>query len=145
MTVSAFTYAIQVETESGVWKPLLVRSGQFPEVNQNRGTIDITAHGDPGLPWRSFALGLYDAVDWSVQVMSGGSPDNVAAFSYVRSKLGDPGGVNVRVRNTAGAGTTLFQGNYIVAGLTLSAPLEDVVSYTVRFVLNGAPTTHLGS
>ncbi len=147
MATRGYNYLVQVQSDGTTWQPLRIRGGNFPEVNQVHGSVDITAHGDSGLPWRAHLLTLYEAQSVTVNVLSGGSAENISALAFVQGLIGSETGIDLRLRDhtgTAGDHTTLWEGTYLVTGFTLQAPLEDAVSYNVDLLLQGEPTTHFG-
>lgn len=148
MATPGYNYMVQVDVstnETPSWKALRIRGGSFPEINQVHGTVDITAHGDTAIPWRTHLLTLYEAQNVTVNVLSGGSADNQAALTKLKGSIGSPTGVKLRLVDNPSATEPLWQANYLVTGFTLRAPLDDAVSYDVGLLLNGAPTTHFAS
>lgn len=146
MAESGYNYLVQADTGTSSWDALRIRGGAFPEINQTHGTVDITAHGDSALPFRTHLLTLYEAQNPTITVLSGGSASQQLALSFIQGKLGDEDGIELRIID--GSETTpsaLWQGTYLVTGFTLTAPLEDAVSYNVGLMLQGEPTVHFGS
>lgn len=146
MAERGYNYLVQVDTGTDSWDALRIRGGNFPEINQNHGTVDITAHGDSDLPWRTHLLTLYEAQNPTVNVLSGGSTSQQTALSFVQGKIGDEDGIELRlIDGSETTPTAIWQGTYLVTGFTLQAPLEDALSYNVSLMLNGEPTVHFGS
>ena len=144
MAERGYNYLIQVDTGSGSWNALRIRGGSFPEVNQVHGSVDITAHGDTSLPWRTHLLTLYEAQNVTVNVLSGGDTSQALARTFLQSKIGDANGVAIRLVDSS-ASAVVWQATYLVTGCTLRAPLDDAVSYDYGLLLNGEPATHFGS
>lgn len=144
MAERGYNYLIQVDTGTDSWDALRIRGGSFPELNQVHGSVDITAHGDSSLPWRTHLLTLYEAQNVTVNVLSGGDTSQALARAFLQSKIGDADGVALRLVDSS-ASAVVWQATYLVTGCTLRAPLDDAVSYDYGLLLNGEPATHFGS
>jgi len=146
MATRGYNYLIQVDTGSASWDALRIRGGSFPEINQTHGTVDITAHGDASLPWRQHMLTLYEAQNFTVNVLSGGDASQAKAHAFAKGRLGSESTVELRlIDGSDETPLALWQGSYFVTGYNLQAPLEDAVAYNVSFLLQGEPTVHFGS
>ncbi len=144
MATPGYNYLIQIDTgtpSTPDWEALRIRGGQFPELTQVHGTVDITAHGDTDIPFRQHMLTLYEAQTITINVLSGGSTENQDALAHLRSELGTETGVEMRLWDGT---TSLWQAEYLVTGVTLQAPLEDAVAWNVDLTLQGEPATHFG-
>lgn len=148
MAQLGYSYLVRVKTQENPeqWDALRIRGGSFPELTQRRGTVDITAHGDASIPFRSHLATLYEAQELTVTVLSGGDTEQQRAFTFLQGKLGSDNTVEIRVVDSStNPETVVWQGSYLVTGFTLRAPLEDAVTYDVTLMLTGQPTTHFGS
>jgi len=101
----------------------------------SRNHIDISCLGDTFVPFRSFHLGMYDAMAFTVPVPY--DPTNDAVIGIVAaSKSGTPAAFNML--DVLG-GTSLIAGNAIVS-YEYAASMDDVQLLNCTFSITGGLT-----
>jgi len=111
-------------------------------LDTSRGRIDVTCHGDAGLPFRSFEVGLFDPIEITIPIL----------WDYTRAEIGEIAakyvcGTNtpLKFEDSAGSATPHIDGNAKVVGLNASARMENEMQImNVTFLFSGAPTTLFG-
>ena len=100
-----------------------------------RGVIDISCLGDTFVPFRSFALGMYDAMTFTVPVPY--DPANDAVIALIAASIsGTPTSTTI---SDVAAGTALITGTSIVS-FEYAASLDDIQLLNVTFSFTGALT-----
>jgi hypothetical protein len=100
-----------------------------------RGVIDISCLGDTFVPFRSFTLGMYDAMTFTVPVPY--DPANDAVIALIAASIsGTPTSTTI---SDVAAGTALILGTAIVS-FEYAASLDDIQLLNVTFSFTGALT-----
>jgi hypothetical protein len=103
-----------------------------------RGQIDISCLGDGFVPFRSFSLGMYDAMTFTVPVVY--DPTNDAVVDIIAfSKTGAP--KDFVIKDAVG-GNSLVVGHAIVS-YEYAASLDDVQLLNCTFSITGGLTGDL--
>jgi len=117
-------------------EPVSVR-GEL-RVSVNKGKIDISCIGDGVVPFRSFTLGLYDQMSFTVPIPYDESNDAVAAI--IVDAVADT--TDTLIIKDGSAGNTLLSGQAYV-DYEFAAPLDDIQMLNVTFTYTGALTGDL--
>jgi len=104
----------------------------------NRGRIEITCISDGIVPFRSYTVGLYDQMEFTVPVAWDPANDGVAAC-LVSSIAGTTDALIIK---DAVAGNTLLSGQALV-NYEYAASLDDIQLMNVTFTFTGALTGNL--
>lgn len=107
-------------------------------VSVNKGKIDITCIGDGAVPFRSFTLGLFDQMSFTVPVPYDEANDAVAAI-LVDAIAGT---TDTLIIYDANGGNTLLSGSAFV-DYEWAAPLDDIQMLNVTFTFTGTLTGDL--
>ena len=111
-------------------------------LDTSRGRIDVTCHGDAGLPFRSFEVGLFDPIEITLPIL----------WDYTRAEIAELAakyvcGTNtpLKFEDSPASANPHIDGNAKVVGLNASARMENEMQImNVTFLFSGAPTTLFG-
>ena len=111
-------------------------------VDAARGRIDVTCHGDSGLPFRSYEVGLFDPIEITIPIL----------WDYTRAEIGEMAAKLICGTNTllefeddTDSANPHITGNAKVVRIGMTARMEnDMQIMNVTFLFSGAPTYLFG-
>lgn len=111
----------------------LAYSNSF-DLNVNMGEIDVTTKDSAG--WKDVLPGLRD---WSVSADGVVALDSSTNAEYISGLVTNRTQVNLKM-STMVSGDGYWHGQAYVTNLTITAPMEDKVTFSCSFVGDGALT-----
>ena len=111
-------------------------------LSTSRGRIDVTVHGDSGLPYRTFEVGLYDPIEITLPIF----------WDYTRAEIAEMvtayncgTNTNLIFEDVASSANPFINGNAKVVGIEASGRMENEMQImNVTFLFSGAPTEIVG-
>ena len=111
-------------------------------LDTSRGRIDVTCHGDSGLPFRSFEVGLFDPIEITIPIL----------WDYTRAEIAEivtkyMCGTNTKLEfeDDTDSANPHINGNAKVVGINFAARMENEMQImNVTFLFSGAPTEIFG-
>jgi len=111
-------------------------------MDAKRGRIDVTCHGDSGLPFRTFEVGLFDPIEFTLPIF----------WDYTRAETAEMVtalmcGTNTKLEfeDAADSANPFINGNAKVVGISATGRMENEMQImNVTFLFSGAPTEILG-
>ena len=111
-------------------------------MDASRGRIDVTVHGDSGLPFRSYEVGLFDPIEITIPIL----------WDYTRAEIAEMAaklicGTNTKLEfeDSVDSANPHINGNAKVVKIGASARMENEMQImNVTFLFSGAPTTLFG-
>jgi len=106
-------------------------------LNTSRGRIDVTCHGDAGLPFRTYEVGLFDPIEITIPIL----------WDITRAEMGEIVakylcGTNTQLEfeDSTDSANPHITGNAKVVGINATAQMENEMQImAVTFLFSGAP------
>ena len=107
-----------------------------------RGRIDVTCHGDSDLPFRTFEVGLFDPIEFTLPIFWDYSlPETAEMVTALMC------GTNTKLEfeDSTDSANPFINGNAKVVKISPSGRMENAMQImNVTFLFSGAPTEILG-
>jgi hypothetical protein len=111
-------------------------------MDASRGRIDVTVHGDSGLPFRSYEIGLFDPIEITIPILW---DYTLPEIQEMAAKLICGTNTKLEFEDSVDSANPHINGNAKVVKIGASARMENEMQImNVTFLFSGAPTTLFG-